>query len=102
MIVPIALILAAAAPQKLWTEGPALSPRPTAAPVSIATLGKAWMPAVVGIVATTARGGDASDPFRDFLERMYGSGEAQREAPVRGSGTGFFIRADGATANNRP
>jgi Do/DeqQ family serine protease len=58
------------------------------------------MPAVVGIVATTARGGDASDPFRDFLERMYGSGESQREAPVRGIGTGFFIRADGVIATN--
>jgi S1-C subfamily serine protease len=54
----------------------------------------------VGIVATTARGG--ADPFREFLERMYGSGGggAPSETPVRGIGTGFFIRSDGLIATN--
>src|SRR5262249_57108954 len=39
-----------------------------------------------------------SDPFDDFLERMYGSGGG--ETPVRGIGTGFFVRADGLIATN--
>ena len=59
------------------------------------------MPAVVGIIATTARAG-GNDPFHDFLERMYGSGSggATSETPVRGIGTGFFIRSDGLIATN--
>src|SRR5712692_6862253 len=50
------------------------------------------------IVAVTARG-EPQDPFHDFLERMYGSG-GEREQPVRGIGTGFFIRSDGLVATN--
>ena len=103
MISPLLLLALAAAtpaPQKLWTDAPVLSPRPTAPVASIAQLVKASMPAVVGIIATTARGADVNDPFREFLERMYGSGEGPREAPVRGIGTGFFIRADGLIATN--
>ena len=99
MPVLLALLLAAAAPQKPWTDAPASSPRPTAPPASIAQLVKLAMPAVVGIVAVTARGGSA-DPFHDFLERMYGSGTAEREQPVRGIGTGFFVRSDGLLATN--
>jgi len=92
----LALVLAA----KLWTDAPALKESPTAPPASIAALVKASMPAVVGIVATTARGG-GDDPFHDFLERMYGSGGGgPAEAPVRGIGTGFFIRSDGLIATN--
>jgi serine protease Do len=99
MLVVLAL-LAAAAPQRLWTDAPATNPRPTAPPASISQLVKSSMPAVVGIVATTARGSDLNDPFHDFLEKMYGSGDGPREAPVRGIGTGFFIRADGLIATN--
>jgi serine protease Do len=99
MPVLLALLLAAAAPQKPWTDAPASSPRPTAPPASIAQLAKLAMPAVVGIVAVTARGGSA-DPFHDFLERMYGSGTAEHEQPVRGIGTGFFVRSDGLLATN--
>ena len=62
------MILALALAAKLWSDAPAVTP-PTAPPASIAALVKASMPAVVGIVATTARGGD-NDPFRDFLERQ--------------------------------
>src|SRR5438067_7240978 len=73
--------------------------RPTAPPASIAAVVKASMPAVVGIVATTARGDN--DPFRDFLERMYGAGGGgPSETPVRGIGTGFIIRSDGLIATN--
>ena len=80
----LALVLAA----KLWTDAPRLPERPTAPPTSIAAVVKASMPAVVGIVATTARGDN--DPFRDFLERMYGAGGGgPSETPVRGIGTGF-------------
>ena len=96
----ISLALAAAATARLWTEAPALKERPTAPPASIAALVKTSMPAVVGVVATTARGGSEGDPFRDFLERMYGAGADPHEAPVRGIGTGFFIRKDGLIATN--
>jgi S1-C subfamily serine protease len=92
----VALVLVA----HLWTDAPALKERPTAPPASISALVKASMPAVVGIVATTARAGNEGDPFRDFLERMYGSGAGPREAPMRGIGTGFFIRGDGLVATN--
>jgi S1-C subfamily serine protease len=96
----VAAAAAAAAPQgqKVWTEAPATAARPTAPPQSIAQLVKQAMPAVVGIVAVTARG-EPQDPFHDFLERMYGSG-GEREQPVRGIGTGFFIRSDGLLATN--
>ena len=93
-------LVAAGSPPKLWTEAPATTPRPTAPPASISQLVKVSMPAVVGIVATTARGNDLNDPFREFLEKMYGSGDGPREAPVRGIGTGFFIRSDGVIATN--
>ncbi|MFN2550220.1 MAG: trypsin-like peptidase domain-containing protein [Myxococcales bacterium] len=101
MTLPLAILLAAAAPARLWTDAPKAPERPTAPPASIATLVHASMPAVVGIVATTARGGD-NDPFHDFLERMYGSGGGGggSETPVRGIGTGFFIRSDGLIATN--
>ena len=94
------LIAAAAAPhaQKAWTDAPAVATRPTAPPQSIAQLVIQAMPAVVGIVAVTSRG-EPQDPFHDFLERMYGSG-GEREQPVRGIGTGFFIRSDGLVATN--
>src|SRR2546425_274330 len=94
------LIAAAAAPhaQKAWTDAPAVATRPTAPPQSIAQLVIQAMPAVVGIVAVTSRG-EPQDPFHDFLERMYGSG-GEREQPVRGIGTGFFVRSDGLVATN--
>ena len=94
----IAVLLLAAA--KLWTDAPPAKERPSAPPAAISALVKAAMPAVVGIVATTARGGNDGDPFRDFLERMYGAGADPREAPLRGIGTGFFIRSDGLIATN--
>src|SRR5438477_239657 len=56
-------LLVAASVARLWTEAPALKERPTAPPASIAALVKISMPAVVGIVATTARGGAESDHF---------------------------------------
>ncbi|MFL5430757.1 MAG: trypsin-like peptidase domain-containing protein [Myxococcales bacterium] len=90
---------AAAAPAHPWTDAPASPSRPTAPPQSIATLVKTSMPAVVGIVAVTARMG-SSDPFHDFLERMYGNGGPEHEQPVRGIGTGFFIRSDGLVVTN--
>jgi len=94
------LVAAAAAPhaQKVWTDAPAGATRQTSPPQSIAQLVKQAMSAVVGIVAVTARG-EPQDPFHDFLERMYGSG-GEREQPVRGIGTGFFIRSDGLVATN--
>src|SRR5207248_8863477 len=49
--------------------------------------------------AVTARMGSI-DPFHDFLERMYGTGGGEREQPVRGIGTGFFIRSDGLVVTN--
>ena len=100
LLLAVLAVSGATTPPKLWTDAPVLSPRPTGPAASISQLVKASMPAVVGIIATTARGGDANDPFREFLERMYGSGEGQREAPVRGIGTGFFIRSDGLIATN--
>ena len=99
MTLALALLLAAAAPSKLWTDAPSGKERPTAPPASIAALVHASMPAVVGIIATTARGTD-NDPFHDFLERMYGQGGTPGEAPVRGIGTGFFIRGDGLVVTN--
>src|SRR5438477_12006719 len=93
-----ALVCAATA-VKLWADAPAQKERPVAPPASIAALVHAAMPAVVGIVATTARGSD-TDPFHDFLERMYGQGGTAAESPVRGIGTGFFIRGDGLIATN--
>ena len=98
----LALILLAAALARLpvWTDAPGQAQRPTAPPLSIVGLVKASMPAVVGIVATTARGADSTDPFKEFLERMYGAGTSGSEAPVRGIGTGFFIRSDGLIATN--
>ena len=90
---------------KLWTDGAPILPRPTLPPI-IAPMVKASMPAVVGIVATTAGSGgsvDASDPFHDFLEKMYGSGgssSGEKSEPVRGIGTGFFIRSDGLVVTN--
>ena len=91
-----AFILAA----HIWTDLAPMKERPVAPPPSIAGLVKTSMPAVVGIVATTARGGE-NDPFRTFLERMYGSGSSGPSAtPVRGIGTGFIIRADGLVATN--
>jgi serine protease Do len=96
----LALALLLAAPKALWTDAPPLKERPTAPPASIAALVRSAMPAVVGIVATSARGA-SSDPFRDFLDRMYGQGSGgPAEQPVRGIGTGFFIRADGLVATN--
>src|SRR5947207_15746605 len=97
MTLALALLLAS---KTLWIDAPAAKERPTAPPSSISALVKPSMPAVVGIVATTARGGNDGDPFRDFLERMYGTGADPREAPVRGIGTGFFIRSDGIVATN--
>ena len=96
---PLFALLLAAKP--LWTDAPAPKDRPTAPPPSIAAVVKGAMPAVVGIIATTARAG-GNDPFHDFLERMYGSGSggATSESPVRGIGTGFFIRSDGLIATN--
>src|ERR1700682_4617015 len=97
MTLALALLLAA---RPLWTDAQPLKERPTAPAASIAALVKASMPAVVGIIATTARGG-SNDPFRDFLERMYGQGgSGPSETPVRGIGTGFFIRSDGLIATN--
>src|SRR5947207_7417018 len=97
MTLALALLLAI---RPLWTDAPAAKERPTPPPISIAALVKSSMPAVVGIVATTARGG-ANDPFREFLERMYGQGgSGPSETPVRGIGTGFFVRADGLIATN--
>src|SRR5438874_3044197 len=97
MTLALALLLAS---KMLWIDAPATRERPTAPPSSIAALVKTSMPAVVGIVATTARAG-GNDPFRDFLERMYGhGGSGPSEAPVRGIGTGFFIRGDGLIATN--
>ena len=94
------LLVAAAVPSKMWTDAPSSKEPPTAPPASIAALVKASMPAVVGIVATTARG-STDDPFHDFLERMYGAGGGgASETPVRGIGTGFFVRADGLIATN--
>src|SRR6267378_7933825 len=95
-----ALLVAAAAAhgQKVWTDAPAGATRPTSPPQSIAQLVKQAMPAVVGIVAVTARA-ELKDPFPEFLERMYGAG-GEREQPVRGIGTGFFIRSDGLVATN--
>jgi serine protease Do len=90
-------IAAASQPHNVWTSAPA-GPRPTAPPQSIVQLVKHAMPAVVGIVALTARG-ESRDPFHDFLDRMYGTG-GEREQPVRGIGTGFFIRSDGLIATN--
>ncbi len=96
MTLALALLVAA---KPLWTDAPPLKERPTAPP-SIAALVRAAMPAVVGIVATTARAG-SDDPFREFLERMYGQGGGPpSETPVRGIGTGFFIRPDGLIATN--
>jgi hypothetical protein len=65
MTLALALLLAA---RPLWTDAPRAKERPTGPPSSIAALVKSAMLAVVGIVATTARGGN--DPFREFLERM--------------------------------
>jgi serine protease Do len=93
-----AAVTAAPHAQKPWMEAPAAATRPTGPPQSIVQLAKQAMPAVVGIVAVTARG-DPQGPFHDFLERMYGSG-GEREQPVRGIGTGFFIRSDGLVATN--
>jgi serine protease Do len=85
---------------RIWTDASPMKERPVAPPASIAGLVKTSMPAVVGIVATTAHGGE-NDPFRTFLERMYGSGSGGPSAtPVRGIGTGFFIRSDGLIATN--
>jgi serine protease Do len=96
MTLALALLLAG----KLWTDTQPAKDRPAAPPASISALVRSSMPAVVGIVATTARGG-ANDPFRDFLERMYGQGgSGPSETPVRGIGTGFFIRSDGLIATN--
>jgi serine protease Do len=101
MLAALVAVAAAAAAQaqghKNWTDAPP-APRLTAPPASIAQLVKQAMPAVVGIVAVTTKG-ESQDPFHDFLERMYGSG-GEREQPVRGIGTGFFIRADGLIATN--
>ena len=97
MTLALALLLAA---KPLWTDAPAAKERPTAPPASIAALVRASMPAVVGIVATTARAG-SNDPFQEFLERMYGQGGGgPSETPVRGIGTGFFVRGDGLIATN--
>src|SRR5438874_3358472 len=97
MTLALALLLAS---KVLWIDAPATRERPTAPPSSIAALVKTSMPAVVGIVATTARAG-GNDPFRDFLERMYGhGGSGPVQPPVRGIGTGFFIRSDGLIATN--
>src|SRR5438876_7006286 len=97
MTLALALLLAI---RPLWSDAPAAKERPTAPPISVAGLAKSSMPAVVGIVATTARGG-ANDPFREFRARMYGQGgSGPSETPVRGIGTGFFIRSDGLIATN--
>ena len=100
MLAALVAAAAAAAPQaqRPWIDAPATATRPTAPPQSIAQLVKQAMPAVVGVVAVTARG-ESQDPFHDFLERMYGAG-SEREQPVRGIGTGFFIRSDGLLATN--
>jgi len=83
-----------------WTDAAQAKERPVAPPASIAALVRSSMPAVVGIVATSTKG-DQNDPFRSFLERMYGAGSGHAEAtPVRGIGTGFFIRSDGLVATN--
>src|SRR5437660_10013162 len=97
MTLALTLLLAM---RPLWTDASAAKELPTCPLISIATLVKSSMPAVVGIVATTARGG-GNDPFRDFLERMYGQGgSGPSETPVRGIGTGFFIRSDGLILTN--
>src|SRR5437762_6845329 len=97
MTLALALLLAS---KVLWIDAPATRERPTAPPSSIAALVKTSMPAVVGIVATTARAG-GNAPCRDFLVRMYGhEGVGPDETPVRGIGTGFFIRSDGLIATN--
>ena len=97
-----ALALLAAAPisggVRMWTDA-APGPRP-AGPPSIPTLLKTAMPAVVGIISTTARSPGQADPFHDFLEKMYGSSDSRNDQPVRGIGTGFFIRPDGLIATN--
>jgi len=98
MLAAVLVAAAAAHGQKVWTDAPAGATRPTSPPQSIAQLVKQAMPAVVGIVAVTARG-EPQDPFHEFLERMYGAG-GEREQPVRGIGTGFFIRSDGLVATN--
>src|SRR5437588_8165561 len=103
MLAALVAAAAAAAAQaqahKNWTDAPS-GPRVTTPPASIAQLVKQAMPAVVGIVAVAARG-ESQDPFHDFLERMYGGGDGgEREQPVRGIGTGFFVRSDGLIATN--
>src|SRR5438309_4557052 len=103
MLAALVAAAAAAAAQaqahKNWTDAPS-GPRVTTPPASIAQLVKQAVPAVVGIVAVAARG-ESQDPFHDFLERMYGGGDGgEREQPVRGIGTGFFVRSDGLIATN--
>jgi serine protease Do len=82
----------------VWSDAPAAA-RPTAPP-AIPALLKAAMPAVVGIVATTAPGASSADPFHEFLEKMYGPTEGREPGPVRGIGTGFLIRRDGLIVTN--
>src|SRR2546430_17120560 len=88
MTLALALLLAI---RPLWSDAPAAKERPTAPPISIAALVKSSMPAVVGIVAATARGG-ANDPLPGFRERMYGQGGGgSRRDPGPGLGTGLFV-----------
>src|SRR5256885_3504832 len=97
MTLALTLLLAM---RPLWTDASAAKERPTAPPISIAALVKSSMPAVVGVVATTARGG-ANHPLREILERMYGQGGGgPRGAPVRRIRTGFFHPSDGPDGTN--
>jgi Do/DeqQ family serine protease len=103
MVVTLVAALLASASAKPWVDAPVQKERSGQPPPSIAALVKGAMPAVVGIIATTTRDGvpGDGDPFHDFLEKMYGQGTAQPHAtPVRGIGTGFFIRSDGLIVTN--
>jgi serine protease Do len=103
VLAALAAAAGAAAPEAaprggVWTDAPA-GPRP-AGPPAIPALLKAAMPAVVAIVATTARAPSSADPFHEFLEKTYGPTEGREPTPVRGIGTGFLIRKDGLIVTN--
>ena len=77
-------------------------------PASFADIAEQQGPAVVnisvqGAVKTSARSGvpqlDPRDPFYEFFRRFQPPAEAD-DAPTRGTGSGFIVKADGVVLTN--